>query len=123
MKHPEANLQRSVCAYLDRALPPGYRYWHNHQNAPTVAAQKRLKGLGVKPGVPDLFVAGAGDLGTNFIALELKAPKGQTTTAQEDWLSWIESIGGLSAVCRSIDDVQSALSQAGVPLRASIGET
>jgi hypothetical protein len=72
-RSPEADLQRAVCEYLDRALPFGWRYWHNYQNAPTVQAQARLKALGVKAGIPDLILAGPD---RQMIAIELKSPQG-----------------------------------------------
>lgn len=126
-RSPEAALQRSVVQFLDRALPHGWRYWHNHQNAPSLAAQKRLKALGVKAGVPDLFVCGRlaendNSPGISLFAFELKSPKGRTTIEQEDWLHWFTHIGAVSAVARSIDDVEQTLKVAGVPLRATVGE-
>lgn len=123
-KQPEAILQRSVCQYLDQALPHGWAYWHNHQNAPTVQAQARLKKLGVKAGLPDMMVVGpTGDNepGVNLIVIELKSSKGRTTEAQEDWLDRFQRMGAHAAVCRSIEDVQDTLNFAGVSLRASTG--
>lgn len=122
---PEAVLQRSVCQYLDYALPHDWHYWHNHQNAPTVQAQARLKALGVKAGLPDMMVVGpTGDNepGVNLIVIELKSAKGRTSLAQEDWLDWFANAGAHAAVIRSLDDLQDTLKFAGVPLRASTGE-
>ena len=120
-RQPEATLQKDVCEYLNGALPPGWEYWHNYQNAPTVQAQARLKALGVKAGLPDMMVVGPTDgdaMGVNLIAIELKSAKGRTSIAQEDWLDRLARMGAHAAVCRSIDDVEDTLRFAGVPIRA-----
>ena len=119
-RSPEADLQRAVCEYLDRALPFGWRYWHNYQNAPTVQAQARMKALGVKAGIPDLILAGPD---RQMIAIELKSPKGRTSVEQEDWLDWFTCCGWHAAVARSVDDVEDSLRFAGLKPRASVRQS
>jgi hypothetical protein len=66
---------------------------------------KNFGGLGSAPGLPDLCCCYKGRL----IALELKAPKGKTSPAQDEFIRRINEAGGLALVVRSLDDVISAL--------------
>lgn len=57
MRHPEDDLQRAVVQYLDVALPAdavAYAVPNGGKRSRTEAA--RLKGLGVRAGVPDLAI-------------------------------------------------------------------
>jgi hypothetical protein len=46
----------------------------------------RLKGLGVRPGVPDVMIPGRDEYGHIGIAVELKAGSNTTSDDQERWL-------------------------------------
>lgn len=56
-------------------------------------------------GIPDLIICHKG----RFIALEVKAEKGKTTTLQEVALRRIRRAGGTAEVVRSIDDVKAVI--------------
>lgn len=113
-QHPEDNLQRTVAQYLDLR---GWLWLHcpnGGKRNPREAA--RLKGMGVKPGVPDVLifeqwreVRGSEPTVFEFsgfgIAIELKSPKGRTTKTQDAWLAGLRRRGWKTAVCRSIDEV------------------
>jgi hypothetical protein len=113
-QHPEDDLQRAVAQYLDIH---GWLWCHcpngGKRNAREAA---RLKGMGVKPGVPDVLIFETwcevrGSEPTVFefsghgIAIELKSPKGRTTKTQDAWLAGLRRRGWKTAVCRSIDEV------------------
>ncbi len=81
----------------------GYDYFHVPNSTYTKSwNQKRLnKALGVKPGVPDIFVIVEGDL----ITVEMKRVKGgRATQAQLDWIKKLNSAGIPSKVCRGAQE-------------------
>lgn len=109
----EAQLQRAVAGYLSWAL-----------TAPWTAMPaggggemrgKILRGMGLRPGWPDLQLVGPGGV---YYGIELKAEKGVLSKAQVECHSTIIAAGGHVAVCRSLEDVQAALRIWGIPLRA-----
>lgn len=56
-------------------------------------------------GVPDLIVCYKG----RFIALEVKNEKGKTTKLQDAHLQQIKEAGGISAVVRSVEEVENEI--------------
>ena len=63
---------------------------------------KNHGGLGSAPGLPD--ITGCLKDGRGFW-IELKAPRGVTSPAQQDFIKRINQAGGIAFVGRSIDDV------------------
>ena len=63
---------------------------------------KNHGGLGSAPGLPD--ITGCLKDGRGFW-IELKAPRGVTSPAQQDFIKRINQAGGIAFVARSIDDV------------------
>ena len=72
-----------------------------------------LKGMGVHAGWPDLMLI---HRATPYF-IELKAEKGVLSAAQKAVHEQIALAGGVVAVCRSIDQVRSALALWGIPTR------
>ena len=83
----ETLLTRSIRSLLNAA---GIFHWKVHQ------------GLGAVPGVPDLLGVYKGG---RLIAIEVKAPKGKVSPAQQMFIDAINGAGGNAFVARSIDDV------------------
>lgn len=70
--------------------------WTNSMNQ-----KRRNLVLGVKPGVPDLFVIVNGQL----VAIEMKRTKGGVTSLyQKEWLDLLNSIGVKAVVTRGCDE-------------------
>lgn len=127
---PEDAVQLAIIALLQAALPPGAVWWatpngeHRH---PVTAA--RLKRLGVRPGIPDLFVLHAGRLvGIECKAAPKRLPAGKPSQAkprlsaeQETMFPALAQAGCPTIVAQSVDDVLRHLPGLGLPLRASIG--
>lgn len=112
----EDALQIACAQYLDTALTQGWRWWHTPNGGSRRKGEAgKLKAMGVKPGVPDIIVAGPG---CRMIAIELKSDGGRMTTEQREFREWAEASGWAFYVCRSLDDVEIALDGAGVPLKA-----
>lgn len=119
----ESDLQRSVARLLDHA---GLTWCHvpNGGKRNAIEAAK-LKGHGVKAGVPDVIVfdafpdPGADDCdrhlneirGTWYfgLAIELKTGKNKPTPTQIEWHARLLLCGWRVEVCRSIDEVLAVL--------------
>ena len=83
---PEAILTRSVRALL---------------NAVQIFHWKQYQTLGSAPGVSDIIGCHKGKL----IAIELKAPKGIVSPAQQEFINRINEAEGCAFVARTLDDV------------------
>lgn len=113
----EDALQASAYEYLCRALPAGSFAFHPANGGfrlPTEA--KRLKCFGVLPGAADLLIVHRRCL----YAIELKSPKGVVSYAQLDFETLCHRAGVPYAICRSLDQVEAALREWGVPLSARV---
>lgn len=65
-----------------------------------IAEASKLKAMGVKPGVPDIFLP-IGRSGFKGLWIELKRPKpkGIVSDEQEDWLAFLSGEGYATRVC------------------------
>jgi hypothetical protein len=101
----EAAEQRMVCQWLNAKR---LRYFHvpngEKRNAITGA---NLRGLGVKPGVPDLIITTTppGKFGIAAVALEMKRRKGGSISVeQREWLDHLKSQGWATFVAHGADE-------------------
>lgn len=110
----EAILQRAVARVLDHS---GLLWCHvpNGGQRNVIVAAK-LKGEGVKPGVPDVLVFApittepSGMLIHNGLAIELKnGKKGRTSQHQKMWMGQLERHGWRVAVCHNLDEALAVL--------------
>jgi len=67
--------------------------------------------MGLQRGMPDIVIVGPGG---RFLGIELKAPKGKVSEHQNQMFDRIISFGGDVQVCRSLEEVKSALTQWGI---------
>ena len=113
----EFRLHCAVADYLARALPARVLWWHtaNGENRSAITGA-RLKRMGVKRGMPDLFVYFDGQL----IGIELKVGKGRISPDQADVADRLVELGGSFILARSIGDVEIGLRNRGVPLLATV---
>jgi hypothetical protein len=76
---------------------------------------KRLKGLGVRPGVPDVMIpwpAGGAEYEPfiwNGLAIEMKSAKGVVSAEQKQWHDRLRSAGWQVNVCRSFDEARQVI--------------
>src|SRR5262245_31747951 len=100
----EFKIHCGVSDILDRWLNPGWLWFHpangELRDTPT---GRRLKRMGVKPGVSDIILFGPGG---HICALELKAPGGRPTVSQIASLEAVRAAGGQAAW---VDSYQSAI--------------
>jgi hypothetical protein len=110
-RYPEAELQAAVVDHIRTRGAPGLVWWHT-PNSSKLGGKRtcsgvpleaiRLKRLGFRAGVSDLLFVHSGCI----FAMELKAPRGRTSEAQDSFLADMKAAGVLTAVC---DDVGLAL--------------
>ena len=114
---PEDILQMQVARFLKIAAPdllwfhPANGGYRNPREA------KKLKDMGVRPGVPDLAFVLPGGMSA-FI--ELKAGKNGLQPSQKDFAQQATEAGSAWQVCRSLEEVESTLRAWGVALKATV---
>lgn len=118
MKRREDQLQKSVVQYLLLSCPEDVLWYHcpngEYRSKRTAA---KLKLMGVRPGIPDLcFVLPGG----RAAFIELKTETGVISKNQKIILGMVRSLGGLHAVCRSLEDVEDILQTWGVNMKISL---
>lgn len=112
---PEQDLHRTVARFLSVALPTDAVFWHTPNGGGRSKAEAGIfKALGVKAGMPDLFILHGGHLH----GIELKSESGRITVHQGDTIHRLSLAGCTTHVCRSVEAVEQALRLVGIPLRA-----
>lgn len=109
----EAALHRSVVAQLRGWLPDDAWSWHTPNGGlrhDKVGA--RMVGLGVRAGIPDLFVLWRGRL----IGIELKAERGAVSAVQKQAFHKLGHCGCEVFVCGALAEVYALLAEWGMPL-------
>lgn len=114
---PEEALQMAVIKFLKLALEGNSEFFAVPNGGKRGFREaQRLKAAGVKAGVPDLIVINDG----RAIGIELKAGKTPLSDAQKEYHERLRRARVPVSVCRSVEEVESALRRAGVPLRATV---
>lgn len=112
---PEARLQFMVARFLGAACPDLLWSHFPAGEARDSITGRKLKDMGLKRGWPDIILClPNGVMG----AIELKAEKGRLSEDQKAFAEALEANGGLFALCRSLADVEAALTGWNVPMRA-----
>ena len=113
-RHVEDDLQKQVMEFLDWALPPeGIAYAVPNGGLRSRRVAARLKGTGVKAGIPDIAIVYRG----KSFFVELKAGRGIQSAAQREMADKLNYCGACVLLCRRIEDVEAGLLEACIPLR------
>lgn len=120
-KQPERALHNAVAAFLRVALPPEYVWTTFPAGGGGKIRGAQLQAMGLRQGWPDVQILSPYGL-SHFIGIELKAAKGRLSPAQIECHQDIERAGGDVIVCRSVEEVETALRMRGVALKASVGK-
>lgn len=110
----EQELQQSAVAFITAAYPD-LLFFHTPNSSGNRGARLGgiLKSMGVKPGVPDIFIL----LPTGHAAfVELKASKGSLSPAQKAFRDQAQAFGALWAECRSLTEIADTLDRWLTPL-------
>lgn len=118
---PEADFQKTVTAYLERALPPDAGvFWSATLNGVRVSLGVRatLREQGLRPGVFDfVFIPLSGEDAGQSFWLELKSDSGRLTKEQGALMDALYP-AGRGAQARTLEQVSAALVAWGFPIRA-----
>lgn len=95
------------------------RLWRNNTGA-LVDQQGRFARFGLCKGSSDLIGLRSleitpelvGQRIAQFVALEVKTPQGTISPEQRAFLRLVEKLGGVAAVCRSVDEAEQVLTEA-----------
>ena len=111
----EDRIQIACARYLDAVLAEGVLWWHTPNGGSRNAIEgAKLKRMGVKPGVPDIAILWRGGV----VFVELKTATGRLTRAQTDMRDALEAASFGWSLCRSVDELESALIFHRVPIKA-----
>lgn len=115
-KQPEF-LLHCVCADYLRKQYPSLLWFHPaNGEARSLQTGARLKRMGVRPGTPDIMLFWEDSQHFPQIGcIELKADRGKLTDTQTEFMLRIISIGGQYAICKTLDEMVSWLTQWRVP--------
>lgn len=111
MKISEDHIQKTVMEWVRmRPLLSPYVFHIPNGGDRTVSYRAKLKKMGLKPGVSDLFVALPRAKYCGMF-LELKSEKGRLSVEQKVFLSDMEKVGYLTKVCFSIEEAIQAIEE------------
>jgi len=131
VRRPEEQLQRALVQHLRLRLEPPWIFWATANQRGTRKAweQAILVALGVRAGIPDLFVLGPNRV---LIGLECKAPaetlksgekskaKPNISPAQQATIGALATCGVPTIIVRDVDDAVAALSTLGATFRGRV---
>jgi hypothetical protein len=110
-ERPEDKIQSGVIAHLHARGVPNIFFFHVPNGGKRSKIEAAiLYGLGVRAGVPDIFII----MNARVFAMELKAPGRRPESAQREALVALERAGAITAVCDSIDMAVAILEDWGV---------
>lgn len=113
----ELELSKAVAVFLRFCLVDDAFWFHVPNGGKRQdAIARQLAAMGTKAGVPDLCLLYRGK--AHFI--ELKIDAGYLSAIQKQVHQMINRSGCRVAVCRSIGDVEAALTSWGIPLRGEV---
>lgn len=115
LKISETDLHRSVADFLSWVvLPPAvWTTFPAGWTAMKTGAAGRLKGCGLKAGMPDILIF----YNSFTLAIELKTDKGKVSPAQEEMHNLLRRAGVAVCIDRSVEDVEETLRTYGIPMR------
>ena len=113
----EADVHISIVNYINRVLPHNLMAHPANGEKRSKEAAKKLKCMGVRAGVPDLFIPlGCGKI----LWLEIKKPGGVLSKPQREYIKKLRDYGHPVAIVESIDDVRNTFKAMGIVTRESV---
>lgn len=114
----EAQLHKAAAQYLDAVLPTWVLWTTVGHGGGGKIRGAQLKAMGVKRGVPDIIICwDASVYSPRVMWIELKSARGRIKPDQEKFMRSAELMGHSTYVCRSIEEIEFALKNQGVPTR------
>lgn len=95
--------------YMTGKWPCLERLYHTpNGGSRNLAEGAKLKRMGVKPGVPDLFLPYPAG-GYCGLWLEMKTEDGRPTPCQRDWIEYLRSVGYCAYICHNAGEAINAI--------------
>ena len=113
MRHVEYQIHKAIADYLTVSLTRGVWWTTFPAGGGGKARGARLKGIGLKIGVPDILIVHKG----LAYWMEVKAPKGRVSLEQDAAHEDLWAAGSPTAIVRSVDDVIGTLKAWMIPHR------
>jgi hypothetical protein len=110
MKNEESKIQQACVKWFHAQYPNVVMFAIPNGGKRGIVTAKIMKGEGVMPGCPDLFIAHQGSplsvetIGCPGLFIEMKTPTGVLSKVQKEVHSKLEDAGYKVAVCRSLDE-------------------
>ena len=108
----EADEQKAVmdwARHMSGKWPALERLFHiPNVGSRNLAEAAKLKRMGVRPGVPDLFLPYPCG-GWSGLWLELKTEEGRPTPVQREWIGYLRSVGYCAYICHNAGEAINAL--------------
>lgn len=118
MRNPEAQLQRAVASYLSLVLPDKVMWSAIGHGGGGKIRGAQLKGMGLRRGLADFYIAWYTINGQQTLWIELKSKDGRQSDEQKQFQTCVENIGHSYIICRSIDEVVNEIILNAVPTKA-----
>ena len=104
----EQALHRAVAEFLNWTLKPPFFFTTFPSGGGGKVRGAQLKAMGLKAGVPDIYIAGPRG---KTLWIELKTAKGRLSPAQNHTIEQLAQLDHDWALCRSVQDVQRAVAE------------
>ena len=108
----EAEEQEALMKWANYASHqfPALKWLYHCPNGGTrnPAEAVHLKRMGVKPGVPDLFLPFPA-CGFHGLYIEMKSQQGRPTACQREWVEYLRSVGYAAVFCHGFEQAQNTL--------------
>jgi len=117
MRQDESKLQQACVKWFRYSFPHILIFAIPNGGKRGIITARIMKGEGVLPGVPDLFIASGGSplrvdtIGKNGLFCEMKTAKGKLSPAQKEVHAKLEQAGYCVKVCRSFDEFQQTVNE------------
>jgi hypothetical protein len=110
-RRPEQELQRAVFQHIDARSARGVFAFHPANGGLRSKIEAKIfKGMGVRPGTPDVFCIKAGQI----CCIELKSERGRLSRAQRQTIEQLRAAGARVEVASSLDDALGHLERCGI---------
>lgn len=107
----EDQIHKAVLSYLDMCCTRSLIYWHTpNGGSRNIIEAAKLKAMGTRPGIPDVFILCEGHL----YGLEIKTTTGRPSDTQKVTLNLLRVNGATTAVVYGLDDALRQLTEWGL---------
>ncbi len=112
----ELSVHLAIVEYLHTVLPGHLGFHPANGEKRDIQTAKKLKRMGVRPGVPDFVIPISGG---KVLWLEIKKPKGRASRVQKAFIDRLRAMQHPVAIVESVEDVKNTFRALGIVTRES----